>query len=158
MENESPIKLTPAQRGRMLGLIKRLESGKYKQVKATLQFQAESGEIYNCCLGVACRMLVESKMMEFDKSKFESKCEIFDENRNLKEISGTTFYSSVDDSKSSIAKNLESLFGFNSNSGDFREWQSTYWRMNDEQEKSFEEIATELRKNFGFRPRKQVAK
>lgn len=150
-----PIKLTPAQRGRMYGLIRRLESGKYKQGKGSLRI-TKGKTVFNCCLGVACTMLVESKKLYWGKPRKNTGT--YPENNGstlqpavIVGMDESGFNDSDIESQSIIPRQLENLFGFDDRSTDERQWQSTYWKMNDERRKSFPEIAAELRRNFGFR-------
>lgn len=137
MENEK-IKLTPAQRGRMYGLIKRLESGKYNQGQNRLRIDRHGEKPLFCCLGVAGNMLVEKKVCKWNDDL-------------LKTVDDST------GSRSRLPYGSERLFGFNTSYVvDNKEGQDYYIDMNDNQGKSFMEIAAELRKNFGFKPRKDA--
>lgn len=136
MSTEIKEKLTPAVRARVRRWIHNLESGKYKQGRNKLRV----GDKF-CCLGVACDMLAKTKKgVWVDKDSGEKRFDIL--------WKGHKEYGSV----TRIPTEFAPLFGLDQYDLSTFHGQSKYMIMNDEG-RSFLEVAAQLRKDFGFKPR-----
>jgi hypothetical protein len=144
--------LNKEQRRNMLTLIRRLESGKYNQVRGTLREVTANGkDIGNCCIGVAANILVEKGVCSWGLpvAQYLSDGQIHLVSRLI---------ASDGDSASAamFSDDARTYFGLDVPDNSDRT-QERFWNMNDSQRKSFPEIAAEMRRAFGFPPRKENA-
>ena len=149
--------LSDFQRKNLLELIHRLESNKYKQVRGTLREITPDGALIgNCCLGVAGQILVDKGICRWGLPKtviFDDGVEHYVE--QLIEIG-------FDHLGYSAALSADLSLGYfgmalGCKNDDDETSQEKFWEMNDTQKASFSEIAAEMRKVFGFPPRKENA-
>ena len=127
----------PITRKQVIAWLKALRSGKFNQTSSVLKFEDKDGQMCHCCLGV---------LADIDGKIVKEENEDYDPDYNDGEP--THYYNFITGNDSVLQTTSWSSDDYDHYLPE--ELQKKYYRMNDNQGKSFSEIADEIAKDFGI--------